>query len=91
MEKSFVFLVFSCMLIKLGHVVPQAEATRAFFEFGDSLIDNVWGYSGEQIGSGRPTLPYLSGEKLLVGANFACVGIGILNDTGIQFVSPISI
>ncbi|MBA0860964.1 hypothetical protein Goshw_022986 [Gossypium schwendimanii] len=40
MEKSFVFLVFSCMLIKLGHVVPQAEATRAFFEFGDSLIDN---------------------------------------------------
>ncbi|MBA0687208.1 hypothetical protein Goari_014762, partial [Gossypium aridum] len=80
MEMSFVFLVFSCMLIKLGHVVPQAEATRAFFEFGDSLIDN-----GEQIGSGRPTLPYLSGEKLLVGANFACVGIGILNDTGIQF------
>ncbi|MBA0561310.1 hypothetical protein Golob_018153 [Gossypium lobatum] len=40
MEKSFVFLVFSCMLIKLGHVVPQAEATRAFFEFRDSLIDN---------------------------------------------------
>jgi hypothetical protein len=35
-------------------------------------------------------LPYLSpelrGEKLLVGANFASAGIGILNDTGIQFV-----
>ena len=37
------------------------------------------------------TLPYLSpelkGEKLLVGANFASAGIGILNDTGVQFVS----
>ena len=38
------------------------------------------------------TLPYLSpqltGQKLLVGANFASAGIGILNDTGFQFVSP---
>lgn len=46
--------------------------------------------SGEQIGS-EPTLPYLSpeltGERLLIGANFASAGIGILNDTGIQFVS----
>jgi len=45
---------------------------------------------GERIGS-EPTLPYLSpelnGERLLVGANFASAGIGILNDTGIQFVS----
>jgi hypothetical protein len=45
---------------------------------------------GEQIGS-EPTLPYLSpvlnGQKLLVGANFASAGIGILNDTGVQFVS----
>jgi len=36
-------------------------------------------------------LPYLSpeltGNRLLVGANFASAGIGILNDTGIQFVS----
>ena len=35
-------------------------------------------------------LPYLSpelrGEKLLVGANFVSAGVGILNDTGIQFV-----
>ena len=50
-------------------------------------------YSGEQIGS-EPTLPYLSpeltGQKLLVGANFASAGIGILNDTGVQFVSRIS-
>lgn len=47
-------------------------------------------YIGEKIGS-EPTLPYLSpelnGEALLNGANFASAGIGILNDTGIQFVS----
>lgn len=46
--------------------------------------------AGEHLGA-EPTLPYLSpdlqGEKLLVGANFASAGIGILNDTGIQFVS----
>ena len=48
--------------------------------------------SGEQIGS-ESTLPYLSpelqGEKLLIGANFASAGVGILNDTGIQFVRKI--
>lgn len=47
-------------------------------------------YSGEQIGS-EPTLPYLNpqltGQKLLVGANFASAGVGILPDTGAQFVS----
>lgn len=47
--------------------------------------------SGEALGS-EPLLPYLSpalnGDRLLVGANFASAGIGILNDTGIQFVSP---
>jgi hypothetical protein len=46
---------------------------------------------GEKLGS-EATLPCLSpqltGKKLLVGANFASAGIGILNDTGIQFVSP---
>ncbi|PNY13620.1 GDSL esterase/lipase, partial [Trifolium pratense] len=45
---------------------------------------------GQHIGLSEPTLPYLSneltGQKLLVGANFASAGIGILNDTGIQFV-----
>lgn len=45
---------------------------------------------GEQIGM-ESTMPYLSpflkGQKLLVGANFASAGVGILNDTGIQFVS----
>ncbi len=48
-------------------------------------------FLGEQMGS-EPTLPILSpeltGQRLLVGANFASAGIGILNDTGIQFVSP---
>lgn len=46
---------------------------------------------GESMGA-EPTLPYLSpqltGQRLLVGANFASAGIGILNDTGVQFVSP---
>lgn len=45
--------------------------------------------SGEHLGA-EQTLPYLSpelqGEKLLVGANFASAGVGVLNDTGIQFV-----
>lgn len=35
-------------------------------------------------------MPYLSpelrGDKLLVGTNFASAGVGILNDTGVQFV-----
>ncbi|XP_021898218.1 GDSL esterase/lipase At5g18430-like isoform X2 [Carica papaya] len=96
---------------------------RAFFVFGDSLVDNgnnnyllttaradsppygidypthqptgrfsngfnIPDFISEAIGS-EPTLPYLSpelnGEKLLVGANFASAGIGILDDTGIQF------
>jgi len=39
------------------------------------------------------TLPYLSpklkGRKLLIGANFGSAGIGILNDTGVQFVSSL--
>lgn len=51
-------------------------------------------FVGEKIGS-EPTLPYLSpeldGERLLIGANFASAGIGILNDTGVQFVSNIFI
>lgn len=49
--------------------------------------------SGEQIGLSEPPLPYLSpelrGQKLLNGANFASAGVGILNDTGIQFVSSL--
>ncbi|ESW19227.1 hypothetical protein PHAVU_006G107100 [Phaseolus vulgaris] len=116
------------LIIWNNNVVPQAEA-RAFFVFGDSLVDNgnnnyllttaradAYPYGidypthratgrfsnglnipdiiSEKIGS-EPTLPYLSpalnGERLLVGANFASAGIGILNDTGIQFINIIRI
>ncbi|KAH6760315.1 GDSL-like Lipase/Acylhydrolase superfamily protein [Perilla frutescens var. hirtella] len=109
-------------------MVPQVEG-RAFFVFGDSLVDNgnnnylltsaradappygidypthrptgrfsnglnIPDIISEQLGM-EPTQPYLSpflkGEKLLVGANFASAGVGILNDTGIQFVNIIRI
>lgn len=112
-------------LISLG-CGCKAES-RAFFVFGDSLVDNgnnnylvttaradsppygidypthrptgrfsnglnIPDIISQSIGS-EPTLPYLSpdltGKKLLVGANFASAGIGILNDTGIQFVNII--
>ncbi|KAL5768074.1 hypothetical protein ACOSP7_014654 [Xanthoceras sorbifolium] len=130
MDGSFVcasWLILG-LLITLGSVASQAEA-RAFFVFGDSLVDNgnndylattaradsypygidypthrptgrfsnglnIPDIISEQIGM-EPTLPYLSpqltGERLLVGANFASAGIGILNDTGIQFLNIIRI
>ncbi|KAL5711723.1 hypothetical protein ACHQM5_013977 [Ranunculus cassubicifolius] len=116
-----VSLVFSFL-------VPQVES-RAFFVFGDSLVDNgnnnylittaradnypygidypthratgrfsngfnIPDLISQAIGE-EATLPYLSpqlrGQKLLVGANFASAGIGILNDTGVQFVNIIRI
>ncbi|KAJ0550609.1 putative triacylglycerol lipase [Helianthus annuus] len=120
-------LIFT-ILLSLRPFVPRAEAApRAFFVFGDSLVDsgnnnylattaradappygidhpshratgrfsngyNIPDLISQRIGS-EPTLPYLSpelnGQKLLVGANFASAGIGILNDTGIQFVNII--
>ena len=152
----------AAIVVAVVLLLPQAEAARAFFVFGDSLVDNgnnnyllttaradsppygidypthrptgrfSNGYNipdliskfvictmqsifphficifrdcsfagpddilhqfmniGQALGA-ESTLPYLSpelnGEKLLVGANFASAGIGILNDTGIQFVS----
>ncbi|KAL8233304.1 hypothetical protein R6Q57_003082 [Mikania cordata] len=58
------------------------------FSNGLNLPDAI----GEHIGAG-PVLPFLdpalTGQKLLNGANFASAGIGILNDTGIQFVNVI--
>ncbi|KAI3819038.1 hypothetical protein L1987_12860 [Smallanthus sonchifolius] len=49
---------------------------------------NIPDVISEHLGS-EPVLPYLSPEmtdtKLLMGANFASAGIGILNDTGFQF------
>ncbi|KAG1359689.1 hypothetical protein COCNU_08G011350 [Cocos nucifera] len=118
-------LFFSLAVI--GTLPVSSKAARAFFVFGDSLVDNgnnnylattaradappygidsptrrptgrfsnglnVPDIISENLGS-EPLLPYLSpelrGEKLLVGANFASAGVGILNDTGIQFVSGV--
>ncbi|XP_021898142.1 GDSL esterase/lipase At5g33370-like [Carica papaya] len=118
---SWVILGLCIMLLE-----SRVEA-RAFFVFGDSLVDNgnnnflattaradeppygidypthrptgrfsnglnIPDFISKEIGS-ESTLPYLSpelsGEKLLVGANFASAGIGILNDTGIQFINII--
>ncbi|KAJ6697324.1 hypothetical protein OIU85_003673 [Salix viminalis] len=68
---------------------PTHRATGRFSN-GFNIPDLI----SQAIGS-EPTLPYLSpqlsGEKLLVGANFASAGIGILNDTGIQFLNTIRI
>ncbi|KAH0994551.1 hypothetical protein GBA52_018415 [Prunus armeniaca] len=116
------------LAMALGTLSSQAEG-RAFFVFGDSLVDNgnnnylattaradsppygidyptrrptgrfsngfnIPDFISQQLGA-ESTLPYLSpeltGQKLLVGANFASAGIGILNDTGIQFVRNIII
>ncbi|CAI9090955.1 OLC1v1025855C1 [Oldenlandia corymbosa var. corymbosa] len=56
------------------------------FSNGYNLPDLIGQYFGIE-----PILPYLSpelkGDKLPQGANFASAGVGILNDTGIQFVS----
>ncbi|XP_073316404.1 GDSL esterase/lipase At5g33370-like [Primulina huaijiensis] len=110
-------------------VFKRVEA-RAFFVFGDSLVDsgnnnylattaradappygldypthrptgrfsngfNIPDLISQKIGGSESPLPYLSpalnGERLLVGANFASAGVGILNDTGVQFVNIIRI
>ncbi|PIA25710.1 hypothetical protein AQUCO_10800008v1 [Aquilegia coerulea] len=132
MDRSFASALVCSMVLGLvlvlSIVVPQAEA-RAFFVFGDSLVDNgnnnflattaradAYPYGidypthratgrfsngfnipdliSQAIGE-EATLPYLSpelrGQKLLVGANFASAGIGILNDTGVQFINIIRI
>ncbi|KAK9062805.1 hypothetical protein SSX86_019995 [Deinandra increscens subsp. villosa] len=127
-SKSSLAISLCLILAALSNVVLEAEA-RAFFVFGDSLVDNgnnnflattaradAYPY-GVDYPTHRPTgrfsngynipdlisqaigeeatLPYLSpalrGEKLLVGANFASAGVGVLNDTGVQFVNIIRI
>ncbi|XP_022769881.1 GDSL esterase/lipase At4g28780-like [Durio zibethinus] len=124
----FTTIIFPLVAVMAAIVSPQVEA-RAFFVFGDSLVDsgnnnylattaradsppygvdypthrptgrfsnglNLPDIISERIGS-ESTLPYLNpdlrGQKLLVGANFASAGIGILNDTGIQFANIIRI
>ncbi|XP_073306024.1 GDSL esterase/lipase At5g33370-like [Primulina huaijiensis] len=121
------FVVFA-LILALGNQVDFAEA-KAFFVFGDSLVDNgnnnylvttaradsppygidypshtptgrfsnglnIPDIISEEMGW-EATLPYFSpelrGQKLLIGANFASAGVGILNDTGIQFVNIIRI
>ncbi|KQJ94709.1 GDSL esterase/lipase At5g33370 [Brachypodium distachyon] len=63
---------------------------RATGRFSNGL--NVPDIISEHLGS-PPVLPYLSphldGPTLLTGANFASAGVGILNDTGIQFANII--
>ncbi|KAI3732308.1 hypothetical protein L1987_63512 [Smallanthus sonchifolius] len=124
-SKSLCLFWFSLFTI-LRNVALEADA-RAFFVFGDSLVDNGNNNYlattaradnvpyGIDYPTGRPTgrfsngfnipdlisqaigseatLPYLSpmltGQKLLVGANFASAGVGILNDTGAQFINII--
>ncbi|KAM7514985.1 hypothetical protein LguiA_004568 [Lonicera macranthoides] len=125
---SLSVLIGFIFAIGITFVATQADA-RAFFVFGDSLVDNgnnnyllttaradappygidypthrptgrfsnglnIPDLISQHLGS-EATLPYLSpeltGQKLLVGANFASAGIGILNDTGIQFVNIIRI
>ncbi|KAE8691282.1 GDSL esterase/lipase [Hibiscus syriacus] len=121
---SWLVLVLSLVM---AISTTRVEAARAFFVFGDSLVDNgnnnylvttaradsppfgidtpsrrptgrfsngknIPDFISDALGS-KPTLPYLSpklqGNRLLVGANFASAGIGILNDTGIQFINII--
>ncbi|KAI9078412.1 hypothetical protein K1719_039631 [Acacia pycnantha] len=122
--------VLVVMVLRMGRAGArqgQRQRPRAFFVFGDSLVDsgnnnylatsaradsppygidyptrrptgrfsngfNIPDLISQQLGA-ESALPYLSpqlrGEKLLVGANFASAGIGILNDTGVQFLNVI--
>lgn len=121
-----ILVTFICALL-IG--CNQVEG-RAFFVFGDSLVDvgnnnylattaradappygvdypthfatgrfsngfNIPDLISQRMGATESALPYLSpqlnGERLLVGANFASAGVGILNDTGVQFVNIIRI
>ncbi|KAL6313057.1 hypothetical protein AAG906_025802 [Vitis piasezkii] len=116
MDSSVVFFsswMILALLLALGTTAPQAHA-RAFFVFGDSLVDS--GNNDYLVTTARadsppygidypthrptgrfsnglniPDIIKLTGERLLVGANFASAGIGILNDTGIQFLNIIRI
>ncbi|KAH6832699.1 GDSL-like Lipase/Acylhydrolase superfamily protein [Perilla frutescens var. hirtella] len=121
-------LAIFCLILLLKGLIVQVES-KAFFVFGDSLVDNGNNNYlattaradsppyGIDYPSHRPTgrfsnglnipdiisermgweatLPYLSpevrGRNLLVGANFASAGVGVLNDTGYQFANIIRI
>lgn len=129
MPSPFFATTIFLVVLFIGTFISSSEGARAFFVFGDSLVDN--GNNNYLLTSARAdsppygvdypthrptgrfsngfnipdlisqalgaeaTLPYLdpelTGDKLLVGANFASAGIGILNDTGIQFANIIRI
>ncbi|KAL0403418.1 UNVERIFIED_CONTAM: GDSL esterase/lipase [Sesamum radiatum] len=76
--------------LRLTASITLLIAPPAGFSNGLNIPDII----SEEMGW-EPTLPYLSpelrGPKLLVGANFASAGVGVLNDTGIQFVNIIRI
>ncbi|KAK9201397.1 hypothetical protein WN944_016599 [Citrus x changshan-huyou] len=118
-------------LVLLARVAEAAAAARAFFVFGDSLVDsgnnnflatsarsnfppygvdypthrptgrfsnglNLPDIISKSILDTEPPLPYLNpqitnGQNLMMGANFASAGIGILNDTGLQFLNILRI
>ncbi|XP_006660400.2 GDSL esterase/lipase At5g33370-like [Oryza brachyantha] len=68
---------------------PTHRATGRFSN-GLNVPDIISEYLGAD--SVLPYLsPHLDGAKLLHGANFASAGVGILNDTGIQFANIIRI
>ncbi|KAI3724234.1 hypothetical protein L2E82_36005 [Cichorium intybus] len=128
MEPLFSLCCLPIMAILVVFVsVPLGAEARAFFVFGDSLVDNgnndflvttaradsppygidypthrptgrfsnglnIPDLISEHMGIESP-LPYLhpllKGNRLLAGANFASAGIGVLNDTGVQFLNII--
>ncbi|WCJ43721.1 GDSL esterase/lipase At5g33370 [Euphorbia peplus] len=103
-EAARLFFVFGDSLVDNGNNNYLATTARADSppygidfpsgrptgRFSNGL--NIPDYISQALGSPF-LLPYLSpqmsGQRLLDGANFASAGIGILNDTGIQFVNII--
>lgn len=103
-EAAPAFFVFGDSLVDSGnnnYLVTIARADgppygidypthRPTGRFSNGL--NIPDLISEQLGV-ESTIPYLNpeltGEKLLVGANFASAGIGVLNDTGVQFLNII--
>ncbi|CAH9075420.1 unnamed protein product, partial [Cuscuta epithymum] len=103
-EATRAFLVFGDSLVDNGnnnYLVTSARAdsppygidypthsATGRFSNGYNIPDLI----SQAIGS-EATLAYLNpqlkGERLLVGANFASAGIGILGDTGFQFANII--
>ncbi|EYU19868.1 hypothetical protein ABFS82_06G080500 [Erythranthe guttata] len=101
------FFVFGDSLVDSGnnnYLVTTARADappygidspnhRPSGRFSNGL--NIADIISESIGGRESPLPYLNpalnGPRLLVGANFASAGVGILNDTGVQFVNIIGI